>query len=85
VDSSTEFLEHSRRWSLRSRLTGLGRWWRTMCQYIQDLVIGVWTYGMNLGRMLVRIKVNEWKSEKVANGMMETGCQLSFNISTSTS
>jgi GT2 family glycosyltransferase len=78
VDSSTEFLEHSRRWSLRSRLTGLGRWWGAKGQYIQGIRVCIRTYGMNLGRMLVRIKVNEWKSEKVANGMMETGCQPSF-------
>lgn len=32
---------------------------------------------MNFGRMLVRIKVSEWKSENVAKGMMETACKLS--------
>ena len=29
-------------------------------------------YGMNLGRMLVRMKVREWNKEKVANGIMDT-------------
>lgn len=29
-------------------------------------------YGMNLGRMLVRRKVNEWNREKVANGIIDT-------------
>lgn len=31
------------------------------------------TYGINLGRMLVRRNVNEWNREKVANGIIDTG------------
>lgn len=34
------------------------------------------THGTNLGMMLVRKKVKQWKREKVAKGMMvTTGCQ----------
>lgn len=35
-------------------------------------------YGMNLGRMLVRMNVRVWNKENVANGMIDTTGQLSL-------
>lgn len=33
---------------------------------------------MNLGKMLVRMKVREWNRENVANGIMETISSVTF-------
>ena len=36
-------------------------------------------YGMNLGKMFVRMKVRVWNKEKVANGMIETISSATFH------
>lgn len=37
------------------------------------------TYGMNLGKMFVRMKVRVWNREKVANGMIDTISSATFH------
>lgn len=76
VDAPADLLEESGRWTLSSWLALCSLRWGTIENQVSYLITrrhAMRTHGMNLGRMLVRMKVREWKSENVAKGMMDTG------------
>ena len=52
-------------------MTRLGLRWGAGCK-LGILRRGVVAYGMNLGRMFVRMNVRVWNREKVANGIIDT-------------
>lgn len=60
-----------------SSLTGLGGRCGAGRQLNSTHVYTI-AYGMNLGRMLVRMNVRVWNKENVANGMIDTTGQLSL-------